>query len=125
MGVDSVSQAFNPVSHHQFAVQVIASIFLGKGCECVPGIVERVLHTKPFHKRNHVVILEVHICDWLSVLLHQICICGSVKAFYDRQYFLMDGDGPVLACFRFLSTNKVVIFQVDIFLFQFQQLRGT
>ena len=86
---------------------------------------ERVLHTKPFHKRNHVVILEVHICDWLSVLLHQICICGSVKAFYDRQYFLMDGDGPVLACFRFLSTNKVVIFQVDIFLFQFQQLRGT
>lgn len=37
----------------------------------------------------------------------------------------MDGDGSVLACFRFLSTNKVVIFQVDIFLFQFQQLRGT
>ena len=84
MGIDPVSQALHPVSHHQFAVQVIASVFLGKGRECVPGIVERVLHTKPFHKWNHVVILEVHVSDGFFVLLHQICICGSVKALHDR-----------------------------------------
>ena len=112
MGVDPVSQALHPVSHHQFAVQVIASVFLGKGCKCVPGIVECVLHAKPLHERNHVVIFEVHVSDGLSVLLHQICICGSVKAFHNRQYFLMDGDGPVLA--RVISTASKYFCLVEL-----------